>query len=181
MRIIAMGTIVTGVAAPPLVRIPDAAQTALIARDPSKLPLEKGARYTENGVTLELGGVQDLKDSPILSQPLAPSEKATDKNTPFDKDCKRIENGARMSCGAQFATGFSKIITHVRERGFPVVDSGRNKTTVWNDGKEHPVNTPFDVPISFQIGDLFKIRNGKILQIEALVLNVPDGMPTGWK
>jgi hypothetical protein len=100
-----------------------------------------------------------------------------------------------MSCGAQFATGFSKIITHVRERRFPVVDeerglvyalvrfdhSGRNKTTVWNDGKEHPVNTPFDEPFAFQIGELFKIRNGKILQIEALVLNVPYGMPTGWK
>ncbi|HEX4278393.1 MAG TPA: hypothetical protein VHZ74_23725 [Bryobacteraceae bacterium] len=31
-----------------------------------------------------------------------------------------------------------------------------------------------------EIGELFKIRRGKIKQIEALVLNVPYGMPTGW-
>ena len=99
-----------------------------------------------------------------------------------------------MSCGAQFATGFSKIITHVRDRRFPIVDeerglvyaivrfdhSGRNKTTVWNDGTTHPVNTPFDEPFSFLIGELFKIKDGKIHRIEALVLNVPYGMPSGW-
>lgn len=58
--------------------------------------------------------------------------------------------------------------------------SGRNKTTVWNDGSTHPVNTPFDEPFAFEIGELFKIKNGKIQQIEALVPNVPYGMPTGW-
>jgi hypothetical protein len=57
--------------------------------------------------------------------------------------------------------------------------NGQNKTTVWNDGSTHPVNTPFDEPFAFEIGELFKIRYGKIQQIEALVLNVPYGMPTG--
>ena len=170
--------------------------------------------------------IADLKVLPVLIEPLAPPElrsrdslitiadsyfegleKATDKYTPFDKDCQRIENGVisaydpkspneirRMSCGAQFATGFSKIITKVRDRRYPIVDeerglvyalitfdhNGRNKTTVWADGKEHPVNTPFDEPWTFQIGELFKIKDGKIRQIEALVLNVPYGMPPGW-
>lgn len=267
---------------------------ALVAHDPSRLPLTKTARYTENGVTLPLGegmwgpaitlgtyklyfddpksgqvgfygtleehghpailglrlkienrrigemeaivirstargsfsAVQDLKDKPILHEALAPSErrsrdelvtvansyfegleKATDKYTPFDKNCTRIENGvvtsnnptgnpiAKMSCGEQFATGFSKIITHVRDRRFPVVDeerglvygivrfdhAGKDKTTVWNDGTTHPVNTPFDEPFSFLIGELFKIKDGKICQIEALVLNVPYGMRPGWE
>jgi hypothetical protein len=99
-----------------------------------------------------------------------------------------------MDCGAQFATGFSKIITEIRGRRFPIVDqerglvyalitfdhNGRNKTTVWADGKEHPVNSPFDEPFSFQIGELFKIRNGKIVRVEALVLNVLYHMPSGW-
>jgi hypothetical protein len=267
---------------------------ALVAHDPSKLPVTATARYTENGQTLKLGdgmwgpviamgtyklyfadpkagqtgffgnleehghpailglrlkienrkisemetivirstargsfsSPQDLKDQPALNE-IVPAaerntrdqlvtiansyfeglEKATDRYTPFDKNCKRIENGVitsndptskseitRMSCGAQFATGFSKIITNVRDRRFPIVDeerglvytvirfdhNGKNKTTVWNDGSTHPVNTPFDEPFSFEIGELFKIRNGKIQQIEALVLNVPYGMPTGW-
>lgn len=41
-------------------------------------------------------------------------------------------------------------------------------------------DAPFDEPFPFEIGELFKIKNGKIQQIEALVLNVPYGMPTGW-
>jgi hypothetical protein len=120
---------------------------------------------------------QNLVDKPIFHQALSPSERrpraelirvansyfegmeaGTDKNTPFDKDCQRIENGVitsndpaskspitRMSCGAQFATGFTKVITRVQERRFPVVDeerglvlsiirfdhSGKNKTIAW--------------------------------------------------
>jgi hypothetical protein len=151
---------------------------ALVAHDPSKLPLTKNARYTENGQTLKLGdgmwgpvitmgtyklyfadpkagqvgfygtleehghpailglrlkvenrkisemetilirstsrgsfsSPQDLKDQPVLNEIVAPAdrntrdemvtiansyfeglEKATDKYTPFDKNCKRIE------------------------------------------------------------------------------------------
>jgi hypothetical protein len=49
------------------------------------------------------------------------------------------------------------------------------------DGESvHPVNTPFDEPLSFQICELFKVRYGKLLRIEALVAPVPYGMPTGW-
>ena len=101
---------------------------------------------------------------------------------------------AKMSCGDQFATGFSKIITKVRGRRYPVVDeerglvyalisfdhNGRNKTTVWADGTTHPVNPPFDEPFTFLIGEIFKIVDGTINRIEALVLNVPYGMPSGW-
>ena len=57
----------------------------------------------------------------------------------------------------------------------------RNKTIKWIDGSIHPVNTPFDEPFSFLIGELFKIKNGKIYEIEALVLNVPYGMHPGWE
>jgi len=169
---------------------------------------------------------QNLVDKPVLHQALAPSERrpraelirvansyfegmqaGTDKNTPFGKDCQRIENGvitsddptskseiSRMSCGAQFATGFTKVITAVKERRFPVVDeerglvlavvrfdrSGHNKTIRWNDGTEQKVNPPFDQPYSFFIDELFKIVDGKIDRIEALVTPVPYGLYTGW-
>jgi hypothetical protein len=169
---------------------------------------------------------ENLVDKPIFHQALAPSERrpraelirvansyfegmeaGTDKNTPFDKDCQRIENGqitandpdskspiTRMSCGAQFATGFTKVITRVEERRFPVVDeerglvlsvirfdhSGKNATITWADGTSHPVNPPFDQPYSFFIAELFKIVDGKINRIEALVTPVPYGMWTGW-
>ena len=45
---------------------------------------------------------------------------------------------------------------------------------------DSPLSSPIDEPFSFQIAELFKIKDGKINQIEALVLNVPYGMPTGW-
>jgi hypothetical protein len=45
---------------------------------------------------------------------------------------------------------------------------------------EHRVNPPFDQPFSFFIEELFKIVDGKLNRIEALVTPVPYGMPTGW-
>ena len=131
----------------------------------------------------------------------------TDAATPFADNCTRIENGMvtannsatdnamwKMTCRQQFATGLTRVITGIEERRFPVVDEerglvygmvrfdhhGRNKTIVWNDGSVHPVNTPFDEPFSFQIGELFKIQDGRIQHIEALVFPVPYKMPTGW-
>ena len=133
----------------------------------------------------------------------------TDAETPFADDCERVENGVvtannpsaetamamwKMSCREQFATGLTKVITDIRERRFPVVDEerglvftiirfdhhGRNKTITWNDGSVHPVNSPFDEPFSFQIGELFKIVDGRIRHIDALVFPVPYRMPTGW-
>ena len=270
---------------------------ALVAKDPSRLPLAANARYTENGIELELGdgmwgpvielgdykfyfadpragqvgffgslkehghpaelglrlkveqhrisemeafvirstargtfsAVDKLQVAPIFMQPLAPAQKrprqelirvansyfegmvnGTDAATPFADDCMRIENGMitannpatdtamamwKMTCGEQFATGLTRVVTGVRERRYPIVDEerglvyamvrfdhhGRNKSIVWNDGSVHPVNTPFDEPFSFQIGELFKIIDGKIKHIEALVFPVPYKMPTGWR
>ncbi len=38
----------------------------------------------------------------------------------------------------------------------------------------------FGRPKSFQIGELFKIEKGRIRQIEAVLLDVPYGMKSGW-
>jgi hypothetical protein len=133
-------------------------------------------------------------------------EKATGKLTPFDPQCTRMENGAvtannpdgkgmaKMTCGEQFDTGFSPFITHVRERRFPVVDEERGlvysiiffdhagtiTNVTWTDGTEHKVSAPFDTPYTFLLGELFKIKNGKITRVEAVLLPVPYGMPSGW-
>jgi hypothetical protein len=58
---------------------------------------------------------------------------------------------------------------------------GQEQTITWNDGTVHPVNPPFDQPYSFFIAELFKIVNGKINRIEALVTPVPYGMYTSWR
>ena len=267
---------------------------ALAAHDPARLPLTEDARYTENGIELELGDgmwgpeielrdyrfyfadpaagqvgffgtleehghpailglrlkverlrisemeafiirstargtfsdVDNMHDIPLLTQSLTAAQRrpreeliriansyfegmvaGTDAPIPFADDCTRIENGVvtannpaaetamafwKLSCREQFASGLTKVVTAVRERRFPVVDEerglvyamvrfdhhGRFKTITWNDGSVHPVNTPFDEPFSFQIGELFKIVDGKIRHIDALVFPVPYRMPS---
>jgi len=135
---------------------------------------------------------------------------ATETLTPFDDACQRIENGVvtannpdvpaggmamwKMGCHAQFATHFSQFITRIRERRFPVVDeerglvyaegffdhAGRMKTQTLADGTVSPVPPDMQVPFTFQIGELFKIQDGKIMRIEALVIPAPYGMKSGW-
>lgn len=134
-------------------------------------------------------------------------EQATGKITPFEPTCKRRENGsttannptaknaiAQLSCGAQFDTGFSPFITEVRGRRYPLVDeerglvlaflsfdhSGRIKTVRRTDGTMAKVPPPFDAPYTFLIAELFKIRDGRIAQVEAVLLPTPYAMPSGW-
>jgi len=134
-------------------------------------------------------------------------EQATGKITPFEPQCKRRENGmitsnnpaarnamGKLSCGAQFDTGFSPFITEVRGRRFPLVDeehglvftflsfdhSGRIKSVRRTDGTIAKVSPPFDTPYTFLIAELFKIRDGRIAQVEAVILPTPYAMPSGW-
>ncbi len=134
---------------------------------------------------------------------------ATETLTPFDDGCQRIENGVitannpdpgggmamwKVGCHAQFATHFSQFITRIDDRRFPVVDearglvlatvtfnhAGKMKTQTLADGTVSPVPPDMTVPFSFEIAELFKIQDGKIMRIEALVIPAPYGMKSGW-
>jgi hypothetical protein len=267
---------------------------ALAAKDPSRLPLTKDARFTENGQTLKLGdglwgtvdGIGDYKltfvdpdtqqagafvtvkesgrqvllgvrlqiqsanrisqietivsrgglrpgapppamtPKPVFYEDVPPAERssrgqmvaitnsyfdglefATGKLTPFDPHCQRIENGmitsgdpngassmTKMTCGEQFATGFSPFISNIRERRYPIMDqekglgfaevffdhAGVIKDVKMADGTTLHVPPPFDAPYAFQIMEVFKISEGKIIRVEAILNTVPYGMPSGW-
>jgi len=126
--------------------------------------------------------------------------------TTFDPDCQRMENGsitannpnatnpvAKMGCQAQLETGLLKIVTRARDRRF-VVDEQRqmvfaatffdhNGTVRRNklvDGSVRTIGPPFDRPYTFLIFELFKVKNGKIRQIEAVLTTVPYYMPSPW-
>jgi hypothetical protein len=129
-------------------------------------------------------------------------------NIPFDPDCQRRENGMVtannpdfpkgsmqwMGCKAQFDTGFSVIVTDIRERRFiadPVTglafgfgyfdhDGSVPKMSNTPDGKLTDVDKSFRQPFSFYIAEIFKIKNAKIRQIEAVLTTVPFGMKSGW-
>jgi hypothetical protein len=127
---------------------------------------------------------------------------------PFDSACQRRENGmitsndpnaqkgsmSWMDCKSQFDTGFSVIVTDIRERRFiadPVAglafgfgyfdhDGTVAKMPVTLDGKPIDVPATFRQPFSFIIAEIFKIKDAKIRQIEAVLMAVPFGMESGW-
>jgi hypothetical protein len=118
----------------------------------------------------------------------------TGANVPFDPECQRRENAmvtannpdaaegsiAGMDCKAQFDTGFSVIVTDIRERRFiadPVTGLAFAMGYFDHDGA---VNESLTQPYSIIIGESFKIMDGKIRQIEAVLMTVPYGMESGW-
>ncbi len=130
------------------------------------------------------------------------------KDIPFDPKCQRMENGtftasspddnanamSKLDCKAQFDTGFSTIVTNIRARRFPVIDperglvyalgffdhSGNAPRTANADGTLRENTGTFAQPFSFIIAEVFKVKDGKIRQIEAVLTTVPYGMLTGW-
>lgn len=135
-------------------------------------------------------------------------EEDSGAHVPFDPNCQRRENGmvtannpdapkgsmAWMGCKAQFDTGFSVIVTKIRERRF-IVDpvtglafgfgyfDHNGSVAKMSETLDHTlvdVSPTFRQPFSFIIAEIFKIKDGKIRQIEAVLMGVPFGMPSGW-
>lgn len=130
------------------------------------------------------------------------------RNVPFSPDCQRRENGVItsndptmkkgsmvwMDCKSQFDTGFSVIVTDIRERRFEVVDPVTSLAFGWGyfDHNGNPANfngppeqgnnlaNAFRQPFSFYIAEIFKVVDGKIRQIEAVLTTVPYEMESGW-
>jgi hypothetical protein len=131
------------------------------------------------------------------------------KGVPLSPQCQRRENGIVtannpdakegsmqwLDCKSQFDTGFSVIVTDVRERRFAVVDRTKGLAFGWgyfdHNGSiatfTHTLDhTPADVPASFRqpitfyIAEVFKVVDGKIRQIEAVLTPVPYEMESTW-
>jgi len=132
----------------------------------------------------------------------------TGRDVPFDANCQRIENGVEtansgdpeaagmraMGCAEQLNIGVSEFITDIRERRFPVVDEERGLvfTIIFYDhagnvamveladGTTFNVSLAYQVPRTWMKGEIFKIRQGRIKEIEAVLVDVPYRMPSGW-
>jgi hypothetical protein len=128
-------------------------------------------------------------------------------HTDFDPDCNREENAIQstnnptnhifpvtnLGCAGQFQMGYFRYDDRARDRRYPVVDqerglvlagvfldhSGKLATYKMTDGRQ--LESPMRTPSSLCILELFKIRNGKILQIAADMAGVPYNMPSVWQ
>lgn len=126
--------------------------------------------------------------------------------TEFDDECNRVENGlqstnntgrqltpvSRMGCAEQFKMGYYRFDDRLRARRFEVIDeerglvfasgfidhAGRLGAYKLADGTTTESN--IKRPHSFYLMELFKIKNGKIRQVEAVFITVPYNMPSPW-
>ncbi|MEO5925592.1 MAG: hypothetical protein ABIR70_17350 [Bryobacteraceae bacterium] len=133
-------------------------------------------------------GTQTTNRTTALPAPPPPGRGAV--AAPPDPLLDRI---VRMSCLDQFKSGFYNFATRVRDRRFVAVDrerglvtaifaidhaSGKYRTFKMADGKE--VSSGPMKPETLAVAETFKIEAGKIRRIEAIQINVPYGMVTGW-
>jgi hypothetical protein len=126
---------------------------------------------------------------------------------PFYDDCDRWENAlltthnpdlaktiptASLGCAQQFKLGNYRYDDRVRDRRFFLVDeerglimsagfidhAGRLENYTLTDGT--PMKSSIRTPGSLCFLELFKVRGGKIQQIESLFIGVPYNMPSPW-
>jgi len=99
-----------------------------------------------------------------------------------------------LGCEDQFKTGYFHFVTRVRDRRFPLVDvehglvlvstffdhTGALRRVTLSNGQTRDIGAPFDEPYSFVIFELFKVSNGKIRQVEAVLEDVPYSTQSAW-
>jgi hypothetical protein len=54
------------------------------------------------------------------------------------------------------------------------------KTVQLTNGQTMQVQATYQRPLTWMIGEVFKIQQGRIRQIEAVLVGVPYRMPSGW-
>jgi hypothetical protein len=108
----------------------------------------------------------------------------------FTDDCDRYENGMHttnvpmrnpvtgqtevMSCKKQFEVALKNIVSRVRDRRFVAVDRERGIVFALGFFDHENINW------TWQLGELFKIQDGKIRRIEAIFQRAPYGINSGW-
>jgi hypothetical protein len=102
-------------------------------------------------------------------------------------------NPAAMSCKAGFESGYFHFVTRIRDRRLVAVDveqglvfssvffdhaAGKYRNFKLADGRD--ISAGPTRPWTWEIVEVFKIRGGKIHQVEAVLEQVPYGMLSGW-
>lgn len=127
--------------------------------------------------------------------------------TEFTPDCDRREDGMQstnnagaglnaansgMGCADQFKLGWYRYDDRIRDRRFPVVDEergivlaagfidheGRLGEYTLTDGTKRTSN--YRRPHTYVLFEAFRIKGGKIQQVEAVFITVPYNMPSPW-
>ncbi len=135
-------------------------------------------------------------------------EKGHASFVPFDANCNRIESGVQttnntalatqpgsvlgLGCADQIKTRNFQPDTLIRDRRFAVIDEERGLIFVlgffdhdatlrsYTLANGHTVKQTRTGPWTWEIAEMFKIQDGKIMRVEALVNTGIYGMKSGW-
>lgn len=118
--------------------------------------------------------------------PLRPGQKMPDPAT-------ATMYSANWSCKQQFQSGLLHFVTRIRDRRYVAVDRERGLVFAFaffdhSAGKTRHFETPSGrevaagptQPWTWEIAELFRLENGKIRRIEAVLDRAPYGMLSGW-
>jgi hypothetical protein len=111
----------------------------------------------------------------------ASSDAGTALNAPF----------STLSCLEQFEARSLTFVSRIRALTYPIIEEEYGlvfATAIFDhDGLPRPgsssgqLSATLPSPFSFLVRELFKIRNGRIVQIDAVLVNVPYGGQPVWK
>jgi hypothetical protein len=111
----------------------------------------------------------------------ASSDAGTALNAPF----------STLGCLEQFKARSLTFVARIRALSYPIIDEEHGlvfATAIFDhDGLPRPgsasghLSAPLPSPYSFLVRELFKIRNGRILHIDSVLVNVPFGGQSAWK
>lgn len=136
-------------------------------------PFAAGCDRIENGMT-------------STNAPTPPGETRPDPATASNYS-------AQWSCAEQFESGLLHFVHRIRDRRFVAVDEergivfsfvffdhpgGDTRNFVAANGRE--ITAGPTTPWTWYIAEVFKIENGEIHEIEAILERVPYGMNSGW-
>jgi hypothetical protein len=130
----------------------------------------------------------------------------TDDCDRFENAAKTTNNGgarpdpktattysAAWSCKEQFESGLIHFVSRIRDRRYVAVDQERGlvysfaffdhmagKTRTYQTPDGRTVTGGPNRPWTWEIAEIFKIEKGKIRRIEAILVEPPYGMNSGW-
>ncbi len=148
-----------------------------------------------DGIEQSSGSVVPFADSCVRVEngrqtaPIVPSAAQSGANS------GTFSRMAGLTCSQQLDTGAFSYITEVRDRRFEVVDEENGNVLAFAIFA-HPGNVLFAQmpgkprvqmhpaalkPFDTQIAEVFKIKSGRIHQIEAVINTAAYGIPSGWE
>lgn len=148
-----------------------------------------------------------IKDSNLYFDAI---EQSSGSVAPFDDNCNRLENGMRTAgpplpgagpdsrpsqrCADGMNSGVFQVITAIKPRRVLVVDEEKGLTfgvymfqhkglteIAMKDGTKRPAPYFVGQPVTMPMAEVFKVVNGNIREVEAVGVQIPYGMSSGWE